>query len=111
MFGDRVRNRRCFLRLSKSELARRVGVKPQTLTAVESNQTQQMKPANLFKLADVLHVDARELALDPHRRFRARRNSVVNSSIPRNALDARCQRWLTRDVSLERLQLIGRKEQ
>jgi transcriptional regulator with XRE-family HTH domain len=62
-FGDRVRNRRCALRLSLSELARRIGVKPQTLHSVERNTTTQMLPANLFRLADALMVDVHELVL------------------------------------------------
>jgi transcriptional regulator with XRE-family HTH domain len=53
--------------MSKSELARRSGIKPQTLWVIEANQTMQMLAANLFRLADALGVDARELYLGPGR--------------------------------------------
>lgn len=67
-FGERVRNLRCARRWSKSHLARLVGIKVQTLWAIEAGQSKWTIPRNLFRMADVFGVDARELALGKKKR-------------------------------------------
>lgn len=67
-FGERVRNLRCARRWSKSECARRCGIKVQTLWAIEAGQSKFAIPRNLFRMADVFGVDARELALGKPKR-------------------------------------------
>lgn len=67
-FGERVFHLRTAQRLSKSALARRVGIKVQTLWAIEAGQSKWTIPRNLFRMADVFGVDARELALGKAKR-------------------------------------------
>jgi transcriptional regulator with XRE-family HTH domain len=59
---DKVRERREAKGWSQSELARRVGVKPQTIQSIEAGKTQ--KPANIVKIAEALSVTA-EFLMSP----------------------------------------------
>jgi transcriptional regulator with XRE-family HTH domain len=67
-FGDRVFYLRTARRMTKSELARRLGIKVQTLWAIEAGQSKWTQPRTLFRMADLFGVDARELALGKAKR-------------------------------------------
>lgn len=67
-FGERVFYLRTERGWSKSALARKIGIKVQTLWAIEAGQSKWTIPRNLFRMADVLGVDARELALGKKKR-------------------------------------------
>lgn len=59
--GQRIAAARAARGLNPSELARLVGIRPQSLYQIESGVVKSPTPANLFRIADALRVDAREL--------------------------------------------------
>jgi transcriptional regulator with XRE-family HTH domain len=60
--GERIAQARERAGLNPTELARRVGIAPQAIYMLENGTTKAPTPGNLFKIADALGVDARELA-------------------------------------------------
>lgn len=60
--ANRIRRARKESGLSQSELARRVGLKPQAIQAIEAGKVQ--KPRHLLEIAAVLGVDPSELAAE-----------------------------------------------
>lgn len=58
--GERIRTRRNELKLTQGELAKQVGIKQQSLQAIETGKTKQ--PKNLFEISQVLGVSVEWLA-------------------------------------------------
>lgn len=61
--GARMEQRRKELGLSQRRLATLVGVSQGAINQLALGVTQDVRPATLFKLAEVLEVDAKWLAL------------------------------------------------
>ena len=61
-FGERLTEARDRTGLSKSKLARLVGINKMTVTSLENQTNKSTTPENLFKFADILHCSARWLA-------------------------------------------------
>jgi transcriptional regulator with XRE-family HTH domain len=59
--GERIARLRAAKAISKSELARRVGVTPSAINQIESGVTKAPKVELMFAIADTLDVDARSL--------------------------------------------------
>ena len=64
MVGDRIRERREVLGMTKSQLAREVGVEPAAVGQWESGQIKDLKLPNLFAAAKALKVEPRWLAIE-----------------------------------------------
>jgi transcriptional regulator with XRE-family HTH domain len=60
-FAERVKAWRIARGFTQEELAKRVGVSKVAISQVECGYSKSMHPENLFRLADALQADAREL--------------------------------------------------
>lgn len=99
MIGDLIKETRALLGMSQSELADRAGLRREQLSRIESNQTPNLRPSTIKKIADALgkdvsffrdaktpyHVDL--LKIDPTVMQEIMRYSAVNDLSLESALE------------------------
>lgn len=101
--GDRIRDLRMARGLKAYELARMIGIKPPSLSLIETGQTRTLKASTVLRLAEVFGVDPQWLATGKGSMVRVAAHDVDEAevlAIARNLSAPNRGAWLAAGRSL-----------